>query len=288
MKFSLEHLPKTKQTELRKLTNEIIKSCDDVEKVILFGSYARGTFKEEKDLKADRKSGHVSDYDILVVTEKLETVPEFKYWNSDQYLDKLNLSAAVRILAINIDQLNEHLENGHYLYSDIEKEGIALFDSKKYQLALKKRKLKNFEAQRIAQEHYDHWFDRANDFVDTYKVLVQKGKTASASFHLNQIVESCYKAILLVFTNYNPHEHHLRTLGKLVERFHQDLPNLFPQNAQPDRDRFALLEYAYIGGRYDPKHKMSREDLEILAVDVIRLLKITEEICKKKIRSHRP
>ncbi len=285
MKFSLEHLPKNKQTELRKLTNEIIKSCDDVEKVILFGSYARGTFKEEKDLKADRKSGHVSDYDILVVTEKLETVPEFKYWN---YADKLNLSAAVRILAIDIDQLNEHLENSHYLYSDIEKEGIMLFDSKKYPLALKKRKLKNFEAQRIAQEHFNHWFDRANDFVDTYKLLVQKGKTASASFHLNQIVESCYKAILLVFTNYNPHEHHLRTLGKLVERYHQDLYTLFPQDAQPDRDRFALLEYAYIGGRYDPRHKMSREDLEILANDVVRLLKITEEICKKKIFSHRP
>ena len=285
MKFSLEHLPKNKQTELRKLTNEIIKSCDDVEKVILFGSYARGSFKEEKDLKADRKSGHVSDYDILVVTEKLETVPEFKYWN---YADKLNLSAAVRILAIDIDQLNEHLENSHYLYSDIEKEGITLFDSKKYPLALKKRKLKNFEAQRIAQEHFNHWFDRANDFVDTYKLLVQKGKTASASFHLNQIVESCYKAILLVFTNYNPHEHHLRTLGKLVERYHQDLYTLFPQDAQPDRDRFALLEYAYIGGRYDPRHKMSREDLEILANDVVRLLKITEEICKKKIFSHRP
>ena len=285
MKFSLEHLPKNKQTELRKLTNEIIKSCDDVEKVILFGSYARGSFKEEKDLKADRKSGHVSDYDILVVTEKLETVPEFKYWN---YADKLNLSAAVRILAIDIDQLNEHLENSHYLYSDIEKEGIMLFDSKKYPLALKKRKLKNFEAQRIAQEHFNHWFDRANDFVDTYKLLVQKGKTASASFHLNQIVESCYKAILLVFTNYNPHEHHLRTLGKLVERYHQDLYTLFPQDAQPDRDRFALLEYAYIGGRYDPRHKMSREDLEILANDVVRLLKITEEICKKKIFSHRP
>ena len=285
MKFSLEHLPKNKQTELRKLTNEIIKSCDDVEKVILFGSYARGSFKEEKDLKADRKSGHVSDYDILVVTEKLETVPEFKYWN---YADKLNLSAAVRILAIDIDQLNEHLENSHYLYSDIEKEGITLFDSKKYPLALKKRKLKNFEAQRIAQEHFNHWFDRANDFVDTYKLLVQKGKTASASFHLNQIVESCYKAILLVFTNYNPHEHHLRTLGKLVERYHQDLHTLFPQDAQPDRDRFALLEYAYIGGRYDPRHKMSREDLEILANDVVRLLKITEEICKKKIFSHRP
>ncbi len=285
MKFSLEHLPKNKQTELRKLTNEILKSCDDVEKVILFGSYARGTFKEEKDLKADRKSGHISDYDILVVTEKLETIPEFKYWND---ADKLNLSAAVRIIAIDIDQLNEHLTFGHYLYSDIEKEGVMLFDSKKHKLAIKKKVFKNFEAQRIAQEHYDHWFNRANDFVDTYKLLCQKGKTASASFHLNQIVESCYKAILLVFTNYNPHEHHLRTLGKMVERYHSDLPNLFPQKTPQDRDRFALLEYAYIGGRYDPKHKMCREDLEILAVDVIRLLKITEEICKKKIFSYRP
>ncbi|MBU6141101.1 MAG: HEPN domain-containing protein [Proteobacteria bacterium] len=286
MKFSLEHLPKNKQTELRKLTSEILKSCKDVEKIILFGSYARGDFKEEKDLAPNRKSGHVSDYDILVVTEKLETLSEFNSnWND---ADKLNLSAAVRILAINIDQLNEHLAFGQYLYSDIEKQGVMLYDSKKHKLAIKKKVLKNFEAQRIAQEHYDHWFDRANDFVDSYKMLVQKGKTASASFHLNQIVESCYKAILLVFTNYNPHEHHLKTLGKLVEKYHQDLANLFPQKTPRDRERFALMEYAYIGGRYDPKHKMCREDLEILAADVVKLLKITEEICKKKIFSYRP
>lgn len=283
MKFSLENLPKNKQTELRKLTSLICKSCDDVEKVILYGSYARGTFKEEKDLAPNRKSGHVSDYDILVVTEKWETIHEFNSWND---AEKLNLSAPVRISAIDIDKLNEHLENAHYLYSDIVKDGILLFDSKKYKLSLKK-KLKNFEAQRIAQEHFDHWFDRANDFVSTFKMLFQKNKTASASFHLNQIVESCYKAILLVFTNYNPHEHHLRTLGKLAEKYHAELPYLFSQKNQKERDRFALLEYAYIGGRYDPNHKISREDLEILSLDVVKLLKITEEICKRKILSYR-
>lgn len=285
MKFSLDHLPKNKQTELRKLTNEIVKSCDDVEKVILFGSYARGTFKEEKDLAENRKSGHVSDYDILVVTERLETIPEFNNWNE---ADKLNLSAAPRLLAINIDKLNEHLANGHYLYSDINKDGIILFDTKKYKLALRKKVLKNFEAQKIAQDHFNHWFERANDFVDTYKILIQKNKPASASFHLNQIVESCYKTILLVFTNYNPHEHHLKTLGKMVERFHPNLPLLFSQKTPQDRARFDLLEYAYIGGRYDPKHKITKEDLEILAVDVVKLLKITEEVCQKKIRSYRP
>ena len=285
MKFSLDHLPKNKQAELRKLTNEIVKSCDDVEKVILFGSYARGTFKEEKDLAVDRKSGHVSDYDILVVTERVETIPEFNHWNN---ADELNLSAAPRIIAIDIDKLNEHLAFGHYLYSDIEKDGIMLFDAKRHKLAPRKKVLKNFEAQRIAQEHFDHWFDRANDFVDTYKTLIQKNKPASASFHLNKIVESCYKAILLVFTNYNPHEHHLKTLGKMVERYHPDLSTLFSQQTPADRARFDLLEYAYIGGRYDPKHKMTREDLEILATQVVKLLKITEEICWKKIRSYRP
>ena len=283
MKPSPTHLPKEKQAELRKITALIRESCDDVEKIILYGSYARGDYKEEKDLKADRKSGHVSDYDILVVTEKWETIHEFNSWND---AEKLNLSAPVRILAIDIDKLNEHLENAHYLYSDIEKDGVILFDSKKYKLSMKK-KLKNFEEQRIAQDHYDHWFDRANDFVETYRMLLKKGKTASASFHLNQIVESCYKAILLVFTNYNPNEHHLRTLGKVAEKYHPDLSLLFSKKNQKDRDRFALLEYAYIGGRYDPNHKISREDLEILAVDVTTLLNITKKICEAKIFSFR-
>ncbi len=123
--------------------------------------------------------------------------------------------------------------------------------------------------------------------MDTYKLLSQKNKTASASFHLHQIAESCYKAILLVFTNYNPHEHHLKILGQMVAKHHPDLATLFPQKTPKDQERFKLLEYSYIGGRYDPKYKISKEDLEILADDVVRLLKITDRICKDKILSFR-
>lgn len=283
MRHTLTHLPETKQLELRKIVSLIRESCDDVEQIILFGSYARGTFKEEKDLKADRKSGHVSDYDILVVTRRRETIHEFSSWND---AEKLNLSASVRIIAINIEKLNAHLAEAHYLYSDIEKEGIMLFDSKKYKLAIK-RELKSWEKQRIAQDYFDHWFDRANDFVDTYRLLLKKGKTASASFHMHQIVESCYKAILLVFEGQNPNEHHLKTLGHLAEKFNPELVNIFPKKTPEDRLRFEILEYAYIGGRYDPKHKISREDLEILSNSVVKILKITEDICKRKIFSYR-
>ena len=283
MKYSLEHLPKTKQAELKIIVDLIRKSCDDVEKIILFGSYARGDYKEEKDLKLNRKSGHISDYDILVVTQKWETIHEFNSWND---AEDSNLSAPVRIIAIDIDKLSQYLEEAHYLYSDIDKEGVMIFDSKKYKLPLKK-KLKHWESQRIAQEHFDHWFDKANDFVSTYRMLSKKSKTASASFHLHQIVECCYKAILLVFTNYNPNEHHIKTLGQMAEKYHPELPTLFPQRKPEDIARFKLLEYAYIGGRYDPKHKMAKEDLEILAEDVVRLLRVTEKICKDKIFSYR-
>jgi len=279
MKLSFEHLPKHKQTELRKLTSLIRESGEGVEKIILYGSYARGTFKEAKDLKEDRKSGHVSDYDILVVTVSADSARDFDF---SVDTEKLNLTAPLRISAIGIDEINENLANAHYLYVDIEREGVMLFDAKRHKLALKK-KLKNFEAERIAQEHYNHWFGKANDFVDTYSFLMKKNKTASAAFHLNQIVESCYKTILLVFTNYNPHEHHLKTLGKMAEKFHPDLAKLFAIKTPKDRERFEMLEYAYIGGRYDPKYKVAKEDLEILALDVVKLLNITEKACKVKL-----
>jgi len=51
MKKSLKYLPENKQEELQKIVAAIQKSCKDVEKIILFGSYARGDYKEKKDLK---------------------------------------------------------------------------------------------------------------------------------------------------------------------------------------------------------------------------------------------
>ena len=77
MKNSLNHLPKDKQDELQKITSIICNNCQELEKIILFGSYARGDYKEEKDLIKDKEkreklnqvpTAHISDYDILVVT----------------------------------------------------------------------------------------------------------------------------------------------------------------------------------------------------------------------------
>ena len=280
MKHSLKHLPQLKQDELKKIVEAILKSCKDVEKIILFGSYARGDYKEKKDLKPQQKTGHISDYDILVVTEKKETTDKFVSWNG---AEKLKLSAPVRVIAHDIQSLNISLAEGQYLFTDIKKEGVILYDSKKYKLA-NKRKLKSEEKQRIAKDYFEHWFDRAQAFLKGYSFYLNEKDYKSSAFNLHQAAEHSYKAILLVFTNYNPQEHYLGILGRTTSKHHSELPNLFPKKTQKEKDRFKLLEYAYIGGRYDPSYRISKEDLEILAKDVKKLLDITEEICEGKIR----
>ncbi len=286
MKKSLKYLPEIKQEELQKIVTAIHKSCKDIEKIILFGSYARGDYKEKKDLKPQQKTGHISDYDILVVTEKKETTDEFVSWNG---AENLNLSAPARIIAHDIESLNINLAEGQYLYTDIKKEGILLFDTKNHKLA-SKRKLKQSEKQRIAKDYFEHWFKTAEMFFKGFKSDLaesseDKKYLGRAAFELHQASEHAYKTILLVFTNYNPNEHHLRILGRMSEKYSKDLKNLFPKITQKEKDRFKLLEYAYIGGRYDPKYRISKEDLEILAKDVKELLRLTKEVCKKEIEA---
>jgi len=283
MKNSLKHLPQLKQDELEKIISTIRDNCKDVEKIILFGSYARGDYKEKKDLAEDRKSGHVSDYDILVVTREAITALDTNLWHEiGEKCRNLHLSADPRILTHDIEELNNKLSVGQYFYSDIKEEGIVIFDAKNFDFA-DRRRLSDEEIKKFREEYFDHWFSKAEDFWDKFSLMFEKNKYSSAAFDLHQTAEHCYKTILLVFTLYNPNEHFLAILGKECEEYFVDLRSLFPKNTEEEKERFKLLEYAYIGGRYDPKYKISKEDLEILAKDVKELLKITKRVCERKI-----
>ncbi len=48
---------------------------------------------------------------------------------------------------------------------------------------------------------------------------------------------------------------------------------------------FELLDYAYIGARYDMHYKITKHQLEQLAPCVKKLHEVTESICEKKIES---
>lgn len=74
MKTSLEHLPEDKQQEITSIAETIV-SLIQPEMVILFGSYSRGNWVEDKYKENGITYEYKSDYDILVVTEKPQDMP---------------------------------------------------------------------------------------------------------------------------------------------------------------------------------------------------------------------
>lgn len=292
MENLINHLPDDKKNELERIVAVIKKNCSDIEKIILFGSYARGNYKEAKDLSPNSRTGHVSDYDILVVTGKKDAALNSLLWSKiSEELQSLNLSAFPKILTHDIEELNKKLSEGQYFFSDVKKEGILLFDTGKFELSDEK-KLTAQEQQQIAQKHFDYWFDKSQTFLGDYNSNLRNfdstGKEkflTQAAFHLHQVAESCYKGVLLVFTNYTPREHFLEILGKESEKCHLGFKDIFSKVTPEDENRFNLLEYAYIGGRYDPEYYISKEDLNVLFISVKKLLGLTEEMCKRKIAS---
>jgi len=260
MKESLAYLPEHKRTELKLIVQTIRDVVKEAQIIILYGSYARGDYKEQKDLAPDRKSGHVSDYDILVVTAEKKTAANTSLWrNITKKCDKLNLSTHVRIIAHDIQHVNIQLAEGQYFFADIKKEGSLLYDSGNYKLA-RKRKLKPAEQKRIAQDHFAKWFKSAQDAYLGYEMFLEKRKYNWAAFNLHQAAEHSYKAILLVFTGYNPNEHYLMVLGHMAGKHDRALRDIFPTKTAEQEELFNLLDYAYIGARYDPDYKITKKN----------------------------
>jgi HEPN domain-containing protein/predicted nucleotidyltransferase len=285
MKTSLRHLPKRKRDELRIVTDRI-RQVVGVDKIILYGSYARGDWVEE--LGANGYYKYQSDFDLLVIVDEKKLARKREKWARME--DNIHRSALVKtpvcIITHNIQYVNEMLRQGQYFFSDVSKEGILVYDSKKSELAKVKKKKSPEERQKKAAKDFEYWYKSANSFFVRFQNAFELEDYVNATFQLHQVVERLYTAILLVFTTYRPKLHDIEKLGKLAAAYEPRLPTVFPKGTDEQRRLFNLLKDAYIEARYDQNYSITREELEWLAKRVSKLQKLTASICKKKIRSY--
>jgi HEPN domain-containing protein len=255
--------------------------------IILFGSHARGNYKDEEDLAPNRKSGAVSDYDILVVSRLNATTIHYSLWRSiSEHCNGLSTLMPFRIIVHDIKFIKKRLKEAHFFYSDIVKEGCILYDSGKYQLNVSKE-LTPEQKIKIAKEHFEHWFERAESFYNGYSDAMKRKDYKLAVFNLHQSAESAYNALELVLTNYVPKGHFLGSSDRRIREVFPEMEVIFPCETEAEQERFDLFEYAYIGARYDKDFKISKKDLEYFARRVKLLLEITEKVCKEKIEDLR-
>lgn len=154
MKTSLHHLPPEKQNEILAIT-EIIKDVVTPEKIILFGSYAKGGYKEHEYIGSDGiRHEYFSDFDFLVVTststEKTAEQEGTIMDRVDRYRPPVNLEIH------GINYINEALSWGQYFFADIVKEGILLYDSGKVRF-VEPRLLSIDEQREKAEGYFNIW-----------------------------------------------------------------------------------------------------------------------------------
>jgi predicted nucleotidyltransferase/HEPN domain-containing protein len=283
MKTSIEYLPEEKRADISEILHSIQRRLP-AEMIMLFGSYARGDYVEDRYKENGTTYEYISDYDILVVvdTEAVAVKNEStKKWQSRVRRD-LHHEISVNVIFHGIDYLNSEIESGNYFFLDILKEGVLLYDSGKFTLATPKALSPKERAQK-AQLYFDRWFQNSDEFFDNYKRNYELDRFCTAAFELHQATERYYMCILLVYTNYKPKLHDLEKLNKQVCMVDDRFKAVFPRST-PEEDRmFILLKKAYIDSRYKLDYTITREELEYLGSRVLRLRGLTELACKEKI-----
>lgn len=285
MRTDYSHLPEHKQVELKKIIGALIPQYKDIEMVILYGSYARGTWVEDKYIEKGIIYEYKSDYDLLIILSKNSQANADSFLQSvTGRLEELKLDTPVHPIFHGIEFVNEALREGNYFFGDIKKEGILLFNTSRYQLD-EKREMSPAEIAKRAQEDFEYWFRSADDFLVDCKNAFERGSFNKAAFELHQATERYYGALQIVFTGYKPKTHDIEILGWLAKALHIEFDRVFPKATTIERQRFALLKKAYVDARYKADYQIGKGDLEYLAERVQLLRDLTEKFCKEKIES---
>ena len=242
--------------------------------VILFGSYARGDWVEDTYTEGHITYEYKSDFDILIIVKNRLYARRIMTW--DKVKSAINHSRTIStwatVIVHDINEVNKALSRGRYFFTDIKKEGVLLYDSKRYKLE-KAQKLSPEERKQIAQEDFKNWFSSAKIFYMHFEYDLKMRTYKIGAFHLHQATERLYTAILLVFTHYKPKEHSIDKLGKQVSNLDPRFLPIFPRKTPEEKRLFELLQKAYIDARYNPKYKITKKELEYLGERVKKLQK---------------
>ena len=298
MRTDLDHLPAQKQRELERVVQLVFEEFGDafalskhewkkagrILKVILYGSYARGTWVDEPHTA----KGYQSDYDLLIIVNDKRLTDRVKYWaRVDERLMREygvtgTLKTPVNFIVHTLQEVNDGLAHGRYFFMDVAKEGIALYQSDDSELHQPKPKTPS-QALAMAREYFEEWYPSAAALKEGADFYIGRERLKEAAFSLHQATERLYHCVLLVCTFYTPHVHNLGFLRTQAERIDPRLTYVWPRDTKRDRARFEKLKEAYVKARYSKHYRITQEELEWLGSQVEELGRVVHEVCSQRI-----
>lgn len=292
----LTHLPPRKRRELERAAQILFDEMEEslktklsekgrrgrILKLILFGSYARGDWVE------DRKSGYRSDYDLLVVVNFDSFAEQYEAWEKagERFLQELTItrrfSAPVNFIVHTFQDFNDQLAHGRPFFVDIARDGITLYEAPGFPL-VDPKPLEPEVAKAEARRHFEHWFPDATEFQAGAEFYRDRNNLRLAAFSLHQAAERLYHCVLLVVTLYSPKSHRLSVLRSHAERIAPRLIEVWPRDTRSAKRCFTRLDRAYVDARYSPAYEITGEELAWLVDRVKALQEAVAAICAERL-----
>lgn len=298
MRTGLDHLPPHKQRELERVVQIVFEEFDNalalakhqwkkrgrIDKIVLYGSYARGGWVDEPHTA----KGYQSDFDLLIIVNDKRLTDRVDYWLALE--DRLNrelaitqtLRTPVNFIVHTLQEVNDGLAHGRYFFMDVARDGIALYEFDESELHTPKPKTP-LQALTMAQEYFDEWFPAAAGRLDTAKYTMAQGRLKEAAFDMHQASEFLYHCVLLVVTFYTPHVHNIGFLRTQAERLDRRLFDAWPRQTKAEQALFEKLKEAYVKARYSKHYRITVEQLEWLASHVGELGAAVHTICTERL-----
>ncbi|WP_041658847.1 HEPN domain-containing protein [Asticcacaulis excentricus] len=292
----LEHLPDVKRRELTRVVQILFDEFEDatktalsdkrkagrILKIILFGSYARGDWVE------DRSSGYRSDYDLLIVVNGQAFTDLQDYWaKADEHLIREytvteHIRTPVNFIVHSLNEVNDNLARGRPFFVDIARDGIMLYEAPGHPLVAPKPLT---EAERLAEArgHYEQWLPSAHSRYELALEALRRGFSKDAAFDLHQTVERLYHGLLLTLTLYSPKSHRITMLRSQAEALDDRLKGIWPAETKLHRQAFDRLRRAYVEARYSASYSIGEDELAWLSERVGLLQKTVETVCQERI-----
>lgn len=183
--------------------------------------------------------------------------------------------------------MNDALRRGEYFWTDIVRDGIALYEIPDHPFATPQPMTAQAAAE-MANRHFEvkaadlnRWIDTAE--YQTGKAATDEGFRKLAAFSLHQAVETAYACFLLVHTFYFPRSHNIKFLRSLAEDVNTGLVEAWPRATRFDRRRFELLKRAYVEARYSDQYDASPEDLDWLMTRARQLRDLVADLSTARI-----
>jgi|TARA_R110002020_G_scaffold284702_1_gene500185 uncharacterized protein len=288
MKSSIDHLPLAKKDQIFQAKDLIFSKIPDVVYIILFGSYAKGEWVEDRFFENGILYEYVSDFDVLIVTKNPISLTE-EYLYQDKIVNAWKHRTPINPHVQDLNSVNDGLERGQYFFIEILREGICLFKDEQIKFS-EPILLSEWERKEIAAKNFEKFYSGANRVLKYAKIgfeqsLSDKDDLRDITFLLHQVVERFYSSVLLVYGNFKPKTHNLAKLRENIKAYSKDLYHLFsplPENKE-ETLLFNLLKKSYIGARYNDDFPVTEKEITLLLEKMDRMAKIVKDACAPKI-----